>query len=736
MRAPRADMDEGGHTLSPKASTTQPDRSTPSGSYADRLSVEPSVGRPSPSVVSCCLGTKRVGLAAVVSGVAVILLASCTDSLPSRNAALDAADGEEFRSWDGTHAEPCRPWDDCYDSTPQGGRADSQHPGISAICRYDGRLGGDNKCGLGELDLRPARADAFEFDGVSPDAGSLDLSGATATHQPHEAELDRVEPDSLPAWDSELYDEFVALGPTGRTLGDFSHAGYHGDGREPPFVIGPVFEVAAFGALPGDSVDDTLALQAAVDAAGDAGGGVVQLAGGVYNLHTSESDPYLILDRDGVVLRGVGTQEVDGTTLLLGQPSREGLVRRLGTHHDHARSRAAVSIMGSDFTGEPICLTESTRRGTERIAVDSTAGVHEGSVYALELTDPGTGQLGRLLVGPFALSEETVEMRDLENIDWWVRVAGVDDGTHLTLQQPTRLDLDLALTPCFREVRPVREVGIEHLRISSAWPGGYRHHMPFPPYPADDTEIIRSAAEQDYLWVGVWVSRAIDSWIRDVVISDVTQSLIMVRAKNLAALELSIEGAPGHAGVVLAASHDVLVDGVHFGARRVHNVELLNWASGNVIRNVAALYEGWDPDSNTGPWVDGHGLGAHENLLEGFNGLYFRPGGDGSVLPHVGVGNVLWNFRLPDRMDYDPSLDGELFQSHAKGLTSDGAAQSSHELFPGTVVVGALRNHGEVTIRGSTDDRDDEWLRVEGLNRPGVQPESLYQTQRSLRLGR
>lgn len=548
-----------------------------------------------------------------------------------------------------------------------------------------------------------------------PDAGAEDAGFDGGPPQP---------------WASTLYEEFEAQGPTGRAIGDFSFAGYGGNGSTVPRVPGPVFDVAAYGAVPDDELDDTVALQAAIEAAGDAGGGVVQLGPGRYRVHSTHADPYLVIDRDGVVLRGAGSGE-DGTTLYLGVASTEGLVRRLGTVEDAARSHVALAITGRADLGPPVCLTENAPRGATEVTVEDTLGLRPGALYALILTDPGTGDLGRLLTTPFATSDETWETRDLPQIDWWVRVATVDDGRHVTLAQPTRLDIDLGLSPCLHEVSPVREVGVEHLRVSSAWPGGFQHHRPYPIEPASDAEILRSEEEQDYRWGGIFVSRAVDSWIQDVVVHDVTQAVVLVRAKDMVVSGLSIEGTAGHAGLAIAASHDVLVEDLALRARRVHNIEILNWSSGNVIRNATAYYEGWDPESQTGPWLDGHGLGAHENLYEGLQGLYFQAGGDHSVMPHLGVRNVLWNMRAPTRIEWEPRLGDELLQTTAWRLTS-GSRATAYELFPGTIVVGAHRDGGLLTLGQSGEDRDDEWLRVEGLNRPLVQPQSLYEAQRTL----
>ena len=59
------------------------------------------------------------------------------------------------------------------------------------------------------------------------------------------------------------------------------------------------------------------------------------------------------------------------------------------------------------------------------------------------------------------------------------------------------------------------------------------------------------------------------------------------------------------------------------------------------------------------------------------------------------------------------------------------------EHWPASFVIGVTRADGRpLEIAGSDADRRNEWIEVEGLGRPEVQPPSLYEAQLARRLGR
>lgn len=113
-------------------------------------------------------------------------------------------------------------------------------------------------------------------------------------------------------WRSALYPEDWSPGhsdESGRFLHDFSYAGYHRGEKPLPEVEGPVVNVTQEPWLADATgeADATAAIQGALDAAAQAGGGVVFLPAGTYRVAPPEGrNAALRIEADNVVLRGAG----------------------------------------------------------------------------------------------------------------------------------------------------------------------------------------------------------------------------------------------------------------------------------------------------------------------------------------------------------------------------------------------------------------------------------------------
>jgi hypothetical protein len=469
---------------------------------------------------------------------------------------------------------------------------------------------------------------------------------------------------------------------------------------------------------------------------------VVFLPRGRYDIRKDASAPFLRIRHDAVVLRGEGSGE-DGTMLHLGAKGPDGTVRRLGSiaAQKEPRSGAALAIMGPEDSVSLARITADVKRGERIIKVDASNGLAPGMQVVVRMIDPAIvakapqpdkSDLVRSLTAPYALHAKQVDTFGVagRELTWITRIARVIDGQTIELAKAARFDLPLRYQPVIESFSQVREVGIENLRINSAWAGGYRHHKPFTD--AAGT-IIRAAREQDYLWNGIWISHATDSWVRNVAFQDLTQGIITAHSADLTLHDLAFYGQDGHAGITLGRSNDVLISGVNFHNRLVHPLTMTMMAFGNVVTDTVHHVQGRDNHTDTDSVIDFHGMFPFENLFEQMRGFYVCSGGDESVLPHAGVRNVFWNIEVAANLQCFDDNRSEFARTWAYHLTSSNSPLTMVEHYPQSFFIGLHRAQGGITIGGKMTDQADNGLTVEGLNRQNMALPSLYRAQRDLR---
>ena len=131
--------------------------------------------------------------------------------------------------------------------------------------------------------------------------------------------------------------------------------------------------------------------------------------------------------------------------------------------------------------------------------------------------------------------------------------------------------------------------------------------------------------------------------------------------------------------------------------------------------------------------MDFHGMFPYENLFDNLKGFYVCPGGDLSVMPHAGVRNVFWNVEAPQQMScYTCETDDEFARTYDFDSTTTQTAATMFEHFPQAFYIGlSRRGNLRLTVGGTTVDRHTLWMTVEGLNRPGINPPSLFEAQQT-----
>lgn len=178
-------------------------------------------------------------------------------------------------------------------------------------------------------------------------------------------------------WRSTLYPENWTAGfadDAGRFLHDFSYAGYRRGEAPIPDRADNVIDVtrAPYAADASGKTDSTAALQRALDAAADAGGGVVFMPPGTYRVVPPEgAKAALVVRGDGVVLRGAGADRTfvfnDATAMA-------------GKNVIELRPRGAVSWNADGKAASGVKIREDLPKPTSRIPLEDVSAFAVGDL--------------------------------------------------------------------------------------------------------------------------------------------------------------------------------------------------------------------------------------------------------------------------------------------------------------------------------------------------------------------
>ncbi|MBL9191025.1 MAG: hypothetical protein JNJ82_01625 [Opitutaceae bacterium] len=242
---------------------------------------------------------------------------------------------------------------------------------------------------------------------------------------------------------------------TDKLIQDFSYAGYRRGEVALPAPQGPRFDVTAYGADPTGTVDSTSAIQAAIDAAAAAGGGVVYLPAGTFQVSPQGSaSSALRISTSRIVLRGAGRT----STFLFNTATA-------------MRGKAILRVEGSGSSwgtvpsGSPQPrITTDLLGPTTMIPVDSTTGFAVGDwiVIRADATDAFVAEhnMTDLWAGQGSGLGGVMFLRQITAID--------GASSRLTLDAPTRYYLKTRDNArVHRAVTHLEEVGVEDLSLGN-----------------------------------------------------------------------------------------------------------------------------------------------------------------------------------------------------------------------------------------------------------------------------
>lgn len=541
------------------------------------------------------------------------------------------------------------------------------------------------------------------------------------------------------AWRSELYPEDWVPPherkdlsfPDDAFVQDFSYAGYHRGERPVPEEGAPVVNaVLDFEADPTGEADATEAIQRAIDAVEERGGGVVHLPAGTYRLSRRDREDHcLIIRHSGVVLRGEGA----GRTFLVNRS-----VRMRGS--SVILVRPAGSRGFRTVEGEPLPVARDYPGPTREVELKELGDLEAGDWVAVH--NPFSDRPGG--DGSFV---EDLRMTEEEYGSWigaagrlygpvfYRRIEEIDRGANrIRLDAPTRwylLRRDGARV--YRAGAFLEEVGLEDFSI------GNRRH------PGSDWEEadygLEGAAAYDVhaSWL-VQLDSVRNSWIRAVRSFDpgndngahmLSNGVLLRETRGVTLQDLAM-GRPQYGGAGgngymyrLNDANENLLRNVHAHHSR-HGFVLWGMSStGNVFLRCLDETTAWQAgdaggagESTLGRGSDHHGWFSASNLVDHCTGRnsFFEAVFRGTIggVPHGQTASqtVFWN-TAGEGADYPYAVRTEQF-GHGYAIGTRG---------PNGEVVTA-------TGRAGAESRTKPPDHVEGLGEgDSLEPRSLYRDQ-------
>lgn len=394
----------------------------------------------------------------------------------------------------------------------------------------------------------------------------------------------------------------------------------------------PVFKVGDFGAQPNDGKDDIDAIQRAVDAAAEKGGGMVLFEKGRYDFDVETRHRYVRITSNNIHLLGKGDNH--GETLLYDYTASE--------HPDKKKPWLSGTWPGF-FVIEPkehnveeegklslVSKVGPAKRGSFELILNQPAQVKPNQWYVLTLHNPADTSLMLSLAKP--LKKLGTRVADTSNKVYYVVKVLTVNGNKAKLESPLLNDLDPKWSPALYSLSggPIENVSIIGMRFSTAWKGPFVHHLD---------------GIHDNGWDAIKLYHVVNSNFLGLTFDQVSTAIGCSYSAHCTFRLLRITGEQGHNGFLLGkgATRNLMV---HVDAgKQMHGLGLNGHAAGNVF-----LY----CKISDGGGLDCHGGVAHYNLFDNLDGGLLRGGGGpGAIPPHHGNGLVCWRWVMTPTNPYN-----------------------------------------------------------------------------------
>ena len=484
---------------------------------------------------------------------------------------------------------------------------------------------------------------------------------------------------------SALWDSYKLAHDKGEVaeLPDFSYAGYHHGEKGIPKVEHKVFDVTNYGAIPNDGLSDKEAIRKTISAAVKNGSGIVSFPKGRFLVNEDDDDQKpIVIKGKNIVFRGSGSGK-GGTVLYMKNylPAKDPNKLWTCPYMFQFTGGGAEDVLAQ--------VTESAERGSYQLKVNNTSKIKAGDWIVLRVKNNAPDLIEHEMCGCHmdpawtAIKDKGVYVNEYHLVK-------TVKGKKLFLKEPLMRRVDKKHQWNILSYAHYEEVGVEDLAFIGNWQDDFIHH-------------------KDYIHDGGFsllkFSRLANSWIRNCRFDDVNRVVSVSLSSNVSVLNCIVTGTPGHNSVSSSSSTRVLVGMLDDKSSQWHAPGVSGASIGSVF---------WRVKYNEDTSFETHASQPRATLFDCIEGGFFlgRGGGARHNLPNHLEHLILWNYKELG----EPETDFEFWSSK----------NWFWKIIP-PIVVGF---HG-----AGTTFKEDQIKVLESLGTP-VNPESLYEAQLELRLGK
>jgi len=398
-------------------------------------------------------------------------------------------------------------------------------------------------------------------------------------------------------------------------LPDYSWAGYKMGIEGIPDLKGKIFDVSKYGAIPNDSIEDFDGIQVAIKAAEAAGGGIVFFPKGRFLINEKVGRRKgITISTPNIILRGSGC-ETGGTEIFMRNymlpvdSTKLWTVPAMFTFNYYKGSNAKTVIV------------EDATRGAMKIVVEDVTKFKANDYINIKMQNPAANK-------EFMAGMETWNNWSTTNEKGVViaekhKIASID-GNELILSEPLCTDITASYNWKVESIILAEGLGVEDIWFRGNFHEIIVHHKNF----------IHDAG-----WSFLSMGRIANGFVRRIRLTDVSAGISIGNGYACSILNIRFDGNPGHTTLTAVGSYGILMGLIH-DATNAPGMWHGPCSANSSCNTVMWRYEG---QARSGP--DFHASWPYCSLVDASTSKYIGNGGDVVLLPNHMKDLTYWNLK-------------------------------------------------------------------------------------------